>query len=282
MDNWNAEELEGAVDAYLDMLDKQKKGQKVHKKAIYDDLARRFRRSSKSYEFRMQNISSVMEELGLPWVKGLKPARHVGTNVKADLAAILKTKGYEKGRAPEDSGLGSSVTAPIVQASSRETEAQAQGTEISLSGISGRLDENGEFDPQDDSDGRNRILTSIAQRRGQAKFRKALLIAYGGRCAITGTSCESVLEAAHIKPYRGDHTNHVTNGLLLRADIHTLFDVSLISVSPTTFVAAVPSTLRDDQYLALSGKRIHLPENADQRPNIEALTWHYEQTFKNP
>src|ERR1700722_13605652 len=80
------------------------------------------------------------------------------------------------------------------------------------------------FDPKNIKDARERIRRTIVQRRGQAKFRNALLEAYGSRCAISGCGALEVLEAAHICPYQGSATNHVTNGLLLRADIHTLFD----------------------------------------------------------
>lgn len=76
-------------------------------------------------------------------------------------------------------------------------------------------------------------VREVAERRGQEPFRKALLNAYDGRCAVTG--CDAVdapLEAAHISPYRGPQSNHVTNGLLLRAHIHTLFDVDLVCVRP--------------------------------------------------
>ncbi|EJT85993.1 putative restriction endonuclease [Pseudomonas putida S11] len=78
----------------------------------------------------------------------------------------------------------------------------------------------GEFNPDDLSDARTRTLASIVRRRGQPQFRKQLLKAYQGRCAITACSLQQVLEAAHIHPYLGDATNVVSNGLLLRADVH--------------------------------------------------------------
>src|SRR5205823_2979542 len=81
------------------------------------------------------------------------------------------------------------------------------------------------FDPISIEDGRRRIQAS---RQGQFAFRAALIEAYGGRCAMTGCDILEVLEAAHIVPYRGPSTNAVSNGLLLRADIHTLFDLGLI------------------------------------------------------
>lgn len=81
-----------------------------------------------------------------------------------------------------------------------------------------------------DEDLRVRVPGSLFIRRGQPRFRRLLLDAYLGRCAITGTAIPALLEAAHISRYRGDHTDRVDNGLLLRADIHTLFDLHLLTV----------------------------------------------------
>ncbi|HEX2206797.1 MAG TPA: HNH endonuclease signature motif containing protein [Longimicrobium sp.] len=61
-------------------------------------------------------------------------------------------------------------------------------------------------------------------RRGQAKFRQNLLKLYGGRCAVSGWAPESVLEAAHILLHADSGLNHSENGILLRADLHILFD----------------------------------------------------------
>ena len=88
------------------------------------------------------------------------------------------------------------------------------------------------FDPKDVQDARQRLNRTIAQRRGQKRFRDSLIDAYEGRCAITGCSILAVLEAAHIFPYMGPETNASENGLLLRADIHTLFDSKLLAVDP--------------------------------------------------
>ncbi len=60
---------------------------------------------------------------------------------------------------------------------------------------------------------------AIMRRQGQGRFRQQLLDAYDGRCCMTACDVEPVLEAAHISPYRGEHTNRVWNGLLLRADL---------------------------------------------------------------
>jgi HNH endonuclease len=83
-------------------------------------------------------------------------------------------------------------------------------------------------------DERERLFRQIRARRGQRAFREKLRARYGDRCAISGCNILDVLEAAHIRPYRGDLDNHVENGLLLRADLHTLFDLDLIGIEPFT------------------------------------------------
>lgn len=127
------------------------------------------------------------------------------------------------------------------------------------------------FDPSNLQDARDRILRSIAQRRGQSEFRRALIVAYGGRCAITGCDVLDVLEAAHIYPYRGPATNRVSNGLLLRADIHTLFDCGLIQIEPGTLTISVASSLQASSYGDLHGQRLSLPLMASQAPNEDAV-----------
>ena len=131
----------------------------------------------------------------------------------------------------------------------------------------------GAFDPIDAKDARQRIIASIVRRRGQPQFRKMLLAEYKNRCAATGCDCIDALEAAHIYPYRGSETNDVTNGLLLRADLHTLFDLHLIGISADykLIVADEPQTT---VYADLHGKPIRLPKNHASWPNIKALEMH--------
>lgn len=124
-----------------------------------------------------------------------------------------------------------------------------------------------------DHDARVWTMRAVAQRRGQSFFRNQLLDAYGGRCAITGCSAKEVLEAAHILPYRGDHTDRVDNGLLLRADLHTLFDCLLLWITPENKVALAPSLLATD-YLTLRGQTVRQPESRKNRPNPDHLSEH--------
>lgn len=129
------------------------------------------------------------------------------------------------------------------------------------------------FDPASIEDGRTTILAEVRQRQGQAGFRKALLKAYEGRCAITHCAIEPVLEAAHIHPYRGPETNDPRNGVLLRADAHTLFDLGLIQVEED-YRIAVATRLSDTDYAAWHGRKIALPLASNMRPSPEAFAWH--------
>lgn len=109
------------------------------------------------------------------------------------------------------------------------------------------------FDPGMIEDGRERVAREIAIRRGQAGFRRQLLAAYGC-CAMTGCTVEAALEAAHIVPYQGPGTNHISNGLVLRADVHTLFDLGHLAVAPDTLTILVASHLDGTEYASLRGQ----------------------------
>ncbi|GHD72669.1 hypothetical protein GCM10007164_20610 [Luteimonas padinae] len=94
-------------------------------------------------------------------------------------------------------------------------------------------------------------------REGQAEFRKRLVAHYGAVCMVTGTAHASVIDAAHILPYNGAATNTLTNGLLLRKDIHALFDAGLLIIGPD-LVVYVGAGLEDPFYRSLDGKELTL------------------------
>ncbi len=132
------------------------------------------------------------------------------------------------------------------------------------------------FNPAGLSDARDIVLAAVARRQGQAKFRKTLFKAYDGRCAVTGTAVPSVLQAAHITPYLGAQTNHVTNGLLLRADIHTLFDLRLLKIEPNTLQVWVSEALQGTPYADLHGQAIAATTKRSQSPSHAALRHHFD------
>ncbi len=142
--------------------------------------------------------------------------------------------------------------------------------------LSNKLASEGFYNEANEEISRERATTSILRRRGQPKFRQDLLEAYDYCCAITGCSSVDALEAAHIIFYNETQNNKPTNGLLLRADIHTLFDCDLIAIDPDTMTVCVaPNLLKD--YGEFNNKSLRLPKNKKLAPNIEALKSRYEK-----
>jgi 5-methylcytosine-specific restriction protein A len=95
MDDWSDDELEAAVSAYLEMLQDDKAGRPYNKADVNAELRQGelSERSKGSIEYRMQNISAVLEGLGREWIAGYKPARNVGAGVRQRLIALLKKHG---------------------------------------------------------------------------------------------------------------------------------------------------------------------------------------------
>jgi hypothetical protein len=117
---------------------------------------------------------------------------------------------------------------------------------------------------------RYRAFVSILQRPGQVRFRNNMLRAYGGTCAISECDYPEALEAAHIDPYAKGGTNEITNGLLLRADLHRLFDGGRITIDPTTRTVIASSELKKTVYESLHGKPLQPPMNPKHRPKFPA------------
>jgi len=138
------------------------------------------------------------------------------------------------------------------------------------------------FAPLDGDDRRWRE-TSVATRDGQGTFRLRVLDAYGARCALTGERVVPVLEAAHIQPYLGPASNHIQNGLLLRADLHNLYDAGYVTITPdyrfrvSDRVEAEYSNGKE--YYAMQGRQIRLPSDEHKWPSREALALHEKIRF---
>jgi hypothetical protein len=126
-------------------------------------------------------------------------------------------------------------------------------------------------------DATERMLVSIVRRQGQPQFRERLIKAYKGKCAISGSDVKQALEAAHIIPYDGKKTNNTSNGLLLRADLHTLFDLKLITIDPSTMKVLISPELMKTQCRAFWQKKIMLPDDMNDQPDSEAIRNHYEK-----
>lgn len=125
--------------------------------------------------------------------------------------------------------------------------------------------------------------TLIRPRLGQGAFRVVVTDAYQRRCAITGERTLPALDAAHIRPYSEGGEHAVANGLLLRRDIHCLFDRGYVTVTPS-HVFEVSPRIREEfengrDYYALQGKPLLVPNRSDLRPDRASLEWHNNRRF---
>lgn len=141
---------------------------------------------------------------------------------------------------------------------------QRRGSSLPATGAGSAADEpeaDAGFVPNQD-DERAQAQRTIKLRRGRRRFRDGLVSRFQGRCTVTGCDVLDVLEAAHINPYRGTKDDHLDNGLLLRADIHVLFDLDLLGIEPETLTVAIHPDVAVGEYATLAGRRLTLPNGA--------------------
>ena len=124
----------------------------------------------------------------------------------------------------------------------------------------------------------------VRPRLGQGAFRVVVTDSYQRRCTVTGERTLPALDAAHIRPYSDGGAHERSNGLLLRRDLHKLFDDGYVTVSPE-FSFVVSKRIKEEfengrHYYALHGTKIELPLNSAAKPNPAALTWHNENRFR--
>jgi putative restriction endonuclease len=130
--------------------------------------------------------------------------------------------------------------------------------------------------------------TYLARTRlGQGAFRILVTEAYQKRCAFTGERTLPVLEAAHIQPFARQGPNLVCNGLLLRSDLHILFDRGYVTVTPDLTIQ-VSKRIREefengrDYYVHHGRPLLVLPGASAERPGSEFLRWHNERVYERP
>ena len=122
---------------------------------------------------------------------------------------------------------------------------------------------------------RRRVMREIAMRRGQERFRARLIRRYGVRCQVSGCQFSGLIEAAHIRAYSASEDNGVRNGLLLRSDLHTLFDLGLLGIEPALLRVALNPVLQTAGYAEFEGHTLFV--NGSSGPCHEALKerWHF-------
>jgi putative restriction endonuclease len=125
----------------------------------------------------------------------------------------------------------------------------------------------------------------VLPRLGQGLFRILVTDAYSRRCAMTGERTLPVLEAAHIKPYSLVKRHELSNGVLMRSDLHTLFDEGYLTVDPKDRCVVVSKRIREEfengkDYYKLQGQVLREPNDAWAKPSPENLEYHAHNVFR--
>lgn len=219
----------------------------------------------------MDHVRKRVERQSSEWRWPTHPRRSFYTPESDHAAALLKIVDRVLSKEPDRKPKGTATKPPATaRVGSTADPAERRAMALRAEGVAAAEP----FDPHDAQDGPRRVLASLVQRQGQGAFRDGLLRAYGGRCAITGWAVVHVLEAAHIRPYQGKHTSHVSNGLLLRSDLHALFDLHLIEIDPDTYVVRVDPSIAGTPYGKMHGRKLRLPADATRWPSAECLRQH--------
>ena len=125
----------------------------------------------------------------------------------------------------------------------------------------------------------------VRPRLGQGTFRLAVIDAYRNTCAVTDDRATPLLQAAHILPLRDGGEHRVANGLLLRCDVRTLYDLGYATVTPDyEFLVSMSITAdyyHGYTYLPMSGRTIVVPFDPDSHPDRDALEQHYASVYKH-
>jgi 5-methylcytosine-specific restriction protein A len=197
-DGWSKEELRASVDAYVEMQRKERQGQPFTKKRYYEDLAAKFGRTEKAFEYRMQNISYVMTLLGRNWLTGLKPAKNVGANVASEIEAMIA---QAEGR-------------QFVPVAAFEIEVREEAKRKKLSKPEGN---------------RRPAATSsaITQYQRDATVKAWVLQQANGKCEscgqpapFNGADGQPFLEVHHVRQLADNGTDTVTNAVALCPNCH--------------------------------------------------------------
>ncbi|PWE17128.1 hypothetical protein DDZ18_10540 [Marinicauda salina] len=143
------------------------------------------------------------------------------------------------------------------------------------------------IDPDAPVDERRKWQSLRVMRQGAQEFREAMKRIWGGACAVTGCTELGTLDAAHIHPYGGPHTNDPRNGLLLRADIHRLFDRLQLTLEPgaDSLTIRVAPAVTDPNYRRLDGGSVRPPAEPSVAPARVLLAAHnrrFEAALKQP
>lgn len=126
--------------------------------------------------------------------------------------------------------------------------------------------------------------TLVKPRLGQGAFRVSVTDAYRRTCAISGGKVLPALDAAHIKPFASGGTHELSNGILLRRDIHSVFDAGYVTIDEQHRFVVSDRVKTDfdngNEYRRLHGTSLTMPTDGSDRPAQEFLRWHNEKVFR--
>ncbi len=222
--------------------------------AFCDELVRQLPKVGDSYYYR----ATVRQRLGKAEAakEDFRKAIEVGTNFRPEAeAALAADRGVKPPGSPGKDSLAAQITAKGRFSKEGGAAARGAGRPFDMSAAEWEV---------------------IRRRRGPDELRQRLLMAYGGRCAVTRFDGEAALEVAYLTgdPDTGPHDP--ANAVLLRGDVHTLFDLNLIRVHPKTLKVFVADELKKGRYAALMARRLAVPERSEDRPAPEGLQKRWE------
>ena len=256
--NWTGDEIDASVDAWVEMLNLQKSNQRYRKIDYIRNLINGplKNRSKGSVEWRFQNITAVAIALDSDWVKGYPPAKNVQPHWNR-----IQERLQLHGIGSNQDNLDTLIRKEMDRILNSENASELSAFEKY------RLKE--------------KCWQLVTKREGQSKFRDILLSAYDSRGAISRADVERGLQAAHIIPYDGPSTNIASNGILLRADIHLLFDSGLIAIDPDDYTTIISPNLENTVYSDQDGRKIIVPDKADFKPDKKFLQEHLQMASKS-
>lgn len=131
------------------------------------------------------------------------------------------------------------------------------------------IDGPGRSDTPAQREARQQSYYKALARPEQARFREALLIAYDRKCAVSGCTIPAVLEAAHVVPFRSKGENTLANGILLRIDLHRLFDADELAINPETLIPTFSDAVVE-HYKDIPPATVRLPLGGPRAPDFSS------------
>ncbi|GER92015.1 hypothetical protein KDW_61770 [Dictyobacter vulcani] len=122
------------------------------------------------------------------------------------------------------------------------------------------------------------VKRTVQSRPNQQRFKFQVFKRYGATCMVCGLNAVALLQAAHIVPKEHKGSDDPRNGLVLCANHHLAFDLSLFAIHPDTLELCAAPSIENLQELLITVDSIH---HLSCLPHIDALRWSFERWQKN-